>query len=531
MSEFLHIPTRPVEIDGNIPISELLDRMGGASFQGRNLSLARDVWKRMLSGHTTIFMGLAGALVPAGMRKLLVHIIQNRWTDCLVSTGANLFHDIHETLGNHHWRGSHQADDRQLKEAGIDRIYDTFAVEQEFRETDEYIADFTATLDQDRPYSTREFLNLLGRSLCTDLGSPSAKQSNGTQTGILSSAFEAGVPVYCPAIGDSSIGIAVAWGRYKGDNNLNFDIVADVLETAKIVIHSQSTGVIYLGGGTPKNFIQQTEVTASIMGENVSGHRYALQVIADPPHWGGLSGCTFAEAQSWGKIAVDASAVTVYCDVTIALPIIAAALQEDKEKHKYNRSVPQFSMGRDLGIEIQSDSRFSGRRVRSNQIRGETKDEVMLMGELWEECLSCDGIPCCNLDIAHPLFVTDEEMEHILSSHTNEAESFNKVLPCPFLREDSLCRIHETKPVDCRLFPFDVIKIDGELCWIIWELNCLVIQDESRFEEYLRDLEERLIPGFSPYLDAYSSFRIDELFSKYNHKVLRKVHLKGTSGN
>lgn len=344
MNEFLHIPTRPVEIDGNISVSELLSRMGGASFQGRNLSLARDVWKKMLSGHTTIFMGLAGALVPAGMRKILVHIIENRWIDCLVSTGANLFHDIHETLGKYHWRGSHEADDCQLKEAGIDRIYDTFAVEQEFRETDEYIADFAASLEQDRPYSTREFLNLLGKKLCTD----------GTQMGILSSAFRAGVPVYCPAIGDSSIGIAVAWGRYKGENNLNFDIVADVLETAEIVIRSQDTGVIYVGGGTPKNFIQQTEVTASIMGEDVPGHRYAMQVITDPPHWGGLSGCTFTEAQSWGKIAVDASAVTVYCDATIALPVIAAALQEEREKHPGGRSMPQFGMGRNLEIEIQS---------------------------------------------------------------------------------------------------------------------------------------------------------------------------------
>ena len=345
MSEFLHIPTQPVEIDGDVSVSELLSRMGRASFQGRNLSIARDVWMNMLSGHNTIFMGLAGALVPAGMRKLLVHIIESRWIDCLVSTGANLFHDIHETLGKHHWQGSHQVDDCQLKEAGIDRIYDTFAVEQEFRETDEYIADFAATLDQDRPYSTREFLNLLGRCLFND----------GTQTGILSSAFKAGVPVYCPAIGDSSIGIAVAWGRYKGDNSINFDVVADVLETAQIVINSQNTGVIYLGGGTPKNFIQQTEVTASIMGEDVPGHRRALQVITDPPHWGGLSGCTFAEAQSWGKIAVDASAVTVYCDVTIALPIITAALEEDKERHTYNRSVPQFTMGRDLGIKIHRD--------------------------------------------------------------------------------------------------------------------------------------------------------------------------------
>jgi len=341
MSKFLHIPTQPVEIDGNISISELLSRMGGGSFQGRNLSTARDIWEKMLDDQNTIFMGLAGALVPAGMRKILAHIIKNRWIDCLVSTGANLFHDIHEELGRYHWRGSHKVDDRQLREAGIDRIYDTFAVEQEFRETDEYIANFAATLDQDRPYSTREFLNLMGENLCKD----------GTQKGILSSAFEARVPIYCPAIADSSIGIAVAMGRHKGENSLNFDVVKDVLETAEIVKHSRNTGVIYLGGGTPKNFIQQTEVTASIMGEDVSGHRYAIQVITDPPHWGGLSGCTFAEAQSWGKVAVDASDVTVYCDATIALPIIVAALEEKSGKSSPRKIGPRFDMNRELGIE------------------------------------------------------------------------------------------------------------------------------------------------------------------------------------
>lgn len=322
LEKFLRTPIRPVEIGGNTSISELLDKMGGASFQGRSLSHAYDVWKHMLSDRTTIFLGLAGALVPAGMRKLLVHIIENRWIDCLVSTGANLFHDIHETLGRYHWQGDPHVDDCELLEAGIDRIYDTFASEKEFRQTDEYITQFAAGLDQTRPYSTREFLSLLGKNLSVD----------GSQKGIVSAAFESGVPIYCPAIGDSSIGIAVAYGRYKGENSLNFDIVDDVLETAKIVIQSESTGVIYLGGGTPKNFIQQTEVTASIMGEDVPGHKYAVQVITDPPHWGGLSGCTFAEAQSWGKVATDAMSATVYCDATIALPIIVAALEEVKEE-------------------------------------------------------------------------------------------------------------------------------------------------------------------------------------------------------
>ncbi len=135
----------------------------------------------------------------------------------------------------------------------------------------------------------------------------------------------------------------------------------------------------------------------------------------------------------------------------------------------------------------------------------------------------CQGRSCCNLDIAHPLFVTQEEMGRITGLHPDKAKVFNKILPCPFLMQDGLCMIHKDKPVDCRLFPFDVIKVDGRFQWIIWKIDCLILQDEARFEEYLKDLEENLISGFGAYLGNYASFRIDELFSKYNYEILREV--------
>ena len=148
------------------------------------------------------------------------------------------------------------------------------------------------------------------------------------------------------------------------------------------------------------------------------------------------------------------------------------------------------------------------------------------MSELWRGCLICRDKSCCNLDIAHPLFVTQEEIERIEDLCPDKAGLFNEILPCPFLMEDGLCMIHENKPVDCRLFPFDVIKVDGKLHWIIWKIDCLILQDERIFEEYLSDLERRLIPGFSPYLEAYASFRIDELCSKYEFEVLREVRIR-----
>lgn len=310
---FLKRPVKPVEITPGTEVSELLDRMADTAFQGKNLAVAVDAWEQMLRDNVTIFFGLAGAMIPAGMRRVIVYLIKNRLIDCLVSTGANLFHDIHETLGRYHWQGSAMANDEELRDEGIDRIYDVFAIEREFEHADVYCYKFSKMLER-RPYTTREFLYLLGKQL----------SKGAREDGILTAAYKANIPVYCPAIGDSSIGIGLA--IKPEEDNFIFDVIGDVKETALIAANANKTGVIYIGGGTPKNFIQQTSVTAAVMGKDVSGHEYAVQITTDAPHWGGLSGCTFEEAQSWGKIAKKAKMVTVHCDSTIALPIIVTAL-------------------------------------------------------------------------------------------------------------------------------------------------------------------------------------------------------------
>jgi deoxyhypusine synthase len=226
-----------------------------------------------------------------------------------------------------------------LAENLVDRMYDVLADEEKFREHDQWIGRFAASLDQTRPYTTREFLNLLG----TELG------KGAKEDGIVSAAAKAGIPLYCPAVADSSIGIGIAANRYAGKNRFTFDVIGDVVETARIAAESKNTGVIYFGGGTPKNFIQQTEVTAIIMNAGVTGHKFAVQVVTDAPHWGGLSGCTFEEAQSWGKIQKDASMVTCHCDSTIAMPILVSALLQQKDLVKKRRR-PKFTMGRELKI-------------------------------------------------------------------------------------------------------------------------------------------------------------------------------------
>lgn len=340
-------------------MSDLLRSMGHTAFQGKNLSVACDIWEQMLKGEATIFLGLAGAMVPAGMRELMVHLIHHRLIDCLVSTGANLFHDCHETLGRPHWQGRTDVDDVELFREGIDRIYDVFAVEEEFRKTDDFIEKWVLQLDQERPYPTREFLYLLGERLSGEC----------QEEGILTAAFRQKVPIYCPAIGDSSIGIAIATGRHKQTNRLTFDLIQDVLETAEIADRASETGVIYIGGGTPKNFIQQAEVTASFLNQKPpQGHKYAIQITTDSPQWGGLSGCTFKEAQSWGKIASEAQKISLHADASLALPLLVTGVAERVEAWLPQRTRPEFVMGRSLKMKIKGEK---SRKYRAEWSDGE----------------------------------------------------------------------------------------------------------------------------------------------------------------
>ena len=312
--KYIKTHVKPFKVDPRSDVAGVLEQMAQTGFQGKNLGRAVSVWASMLKGSTTIFFGLAGAMVPAGMRNIVVYLIKNRLIDCVVSTGANLFHDIHETVGRFHWQGSHEINDNELKDLGIDRIYDVLAVDKEFLKTDRLISSIAASFRK-KPYSTREFLYLFGGRL----------NKIAREEGILTAAYKEKVPVYCPALSDSGIGISLMLNK---KNRINFDILADIAETGRIVKESRSTGVIYVGGGVPKNFIQQTEITAPYLGGKVEGHKYAVQFTTDAPHWGGLSGCTFEEGQSWGKVAKKAEKAMVFCDATIALPLVVTALAQ-----------------------------------------------------------------------------------------------------------------------------------------------------------------------------------------------------------
>lgn len=342
-AKYLTKPTQPLQIDRDRSVPGLLDKMEHISFQGRNLALAHQIWLQMLSENAVVMMGLSGALVPAGMRRLVSYLIKNRCIDVLVASGANIFHDLHETLGRHHYIGDHKVSEGELIEEKIDRIYDTFASEEEFREANEWIGGFANQLDNSHAYSTREFLHLLGREL----------SEIATEDGILTSAYKSRIPIFCPAITDSAFGVAIGISRIEKKNNFNFDVVQDVVDMANIVAKSRSTGVVYFGGGTPKSFIQQSETTAAMLHNTARGHKYAVQVITESQDYGSYSGADFDQAHTLGKTAKNARSVTVRCDATIAMPIIVTALSQTASKAMRTRKRIQFTFaGKDMTVSM-----------------------------------------------------------------------------------------------------------------------------------------------------------------------------------
>ena len=301
-------------------VDELVAGLRGCAFGAGRLAKAVDIYEEMLNEETTKFVGIAGALVPAGMRPILAEMVRERYVDVVVTTGANLVHDIIEALGEHHYLsgdtaasagGFAEVDDGWLRKQGIDRIYDVVVHDEAFAHLEDFLRGVFEQLNHKR-YSIRELLTAIGENL-SDRGS------------ILRSAVDSDVPVFCPAIADSMIGLH-AW-IYKQAGALEVDAFDDTRELIDLFCEAKRTGAIILGGGVPKNFIFQSALIAPRK-EGQEGLDYAIQITTKTPEDGSLSGATLEEAKSWGKIGENAKAVTVYCDATIALPIIVAAVRE-----------------------------------------------------------------------------------------------------------------------------------------------------------------------------------------------------------
>lgn len=313
----------PIEVRTPKKISELLSEMAKTAYQGRKLGEVVEIWEAMLKDDVAIFFGFAGSMSTAGQWKIVNWLIEKRFVDVIVSTGANISEDILEAMGGTYWQGHHIVDDDDLARHKIDRFYDVFADEYEYEEMETLIADFMMTLKPDYRYSSAEFLYLFGKHL-----------SEAGIKGIVAKAYEMNVPVFCPAIVDSAYGVAYIVNRRRsgGKFSIIIDQMKDFDQLVEIKRRFKNTGVIYVGGGVPKDFIQLTAIASGITEEGKYGppvpHKYAIQITTDAPQWGGLSGCTFEEAISWGKESKAGRNVQCYCDATIALPLISHALAE-----------------------------------------------------------------------------------------------------------------------------------------------------------------------------------------------------------
>lgn len=341
-SKYLTTPTRPVQVDRDRSVAGLLEKMEGTGFGGRQLAEAHRIWLDMLGDNTTIMVAASGALIPAGMRRLLAYVIKNRFVDVLVLSGSLLFHDLHETLGRYHFQAHPTMTDAELESAQISRMWDLLASDEEYREAKEWIGGFTNQLDQTRAYSVREFLHLLGRELA----------EIASEDGVLTSAYKARVPIFCPAIADSGLAVGIAGARFEKKNSFLFDVIQDVLDMMNVMVHARVSGIINLGGGTTKSFIQQATLSSFMQKEHHHGHKYAIQISTDSPHPGGRSNAvSFDEGLIYGKLARGAHTAFVPCDATIALPILITSLSQTAAKYMKGRKKPNFQFGRELTIE------------------------------------------------------------------------------------------------------------------------------------------------------------------------------------
>jgi deoxyhypusine synthase len=333
----------PDPIRGGVTVDRLIDDTFLAYNGGRLQKACRLFSEKMLQEDVTVGLSLSGALTPAGVgRSCIIPLIKAGFVDWIVSTGANLYHDTHYGLGMSLHRGSHEVDDTLLRREGVIRIYDILFDYNVLLDTDNYLRAVMAEKPFDKEMGTAELHYLIGQYLA------GREQEMGVEdTCVLTVAYRAGVPCYVSSPGDSSIGMNVAELAMRGVGP-RIDMSRDVNETAAIVYDAKQkdgkSAVVILGGGSPKNFVLQTEPQIQeILGLTHRGHDYMIQITDARPDTGGLSGATPAEAVSWGKIDPDklADSVVVYADSTIAVPLMVAyavsRIKPRRQKRLYDR--------------------------------------------------------------------------------------------------------------------------------------------------------------------------------------------------
>ena len=296
-------PIKPVKLSKDMKVSNLVEQMAEAGFGARKIGLANKIAKKIFSyDNCKIFLGLAGAMVPAGMKQIIMDLIKTKKISVLVATGANLTHDLIEALGEPHYHCD-TWDDEEFHKKGYDRIYNVLMKNHVYEKLEEFFEQNWEHLSQ-----TKNIKQLLLK-----IGSLLPENSDS----ILRTCYDNNIQIYCPAIADSGIGLMI-WGRLVQDKKINIDAFEDMKELIDFAWTSKTKAVIYVGGGTPKNFIQQSLQFSS-------GADYGIQITTDRAEPGGSSGAPLEEGKSWGKLKTDTSRenyVDVNCDATIALPLI-----------------------------------------------------------------------------------------------------------------------------------------------------------------------------------------------------------------
>lgn len=313
-SELLKDTIKHIDIKQHNVI-KLVDAMNDMAFSARDLARAARMYDMMLKDkNSSVILCLAGSLFSAGLKQVVVDMVNNNMVDAIVSTGAIIVdQDFFEGLGFKHYKGqSRGLDDQMLRKMEIDRIYDTFIDEEDLRICDETMHQICNGLEH-RPYSSREIIEEMGRYL---------DKHGKNKNSVVYAAYKKGVPIFVPAFSDCSAGFGVVLHQWKNPgSHMSIDSAKDFLELTRVKMKAGETGLLMIGGGVPKNFTQDTVVCADVLGKEVPMHKYAIQVTVADERDGALSGSTLKEACSWGKVDTSYEQM-VYAEATMAMPLI-----------------------------------------------------------------------------------------------------------------------------------------------------------------------------------------------------------------
>ena len=323
--EFLSKPVEHIDIT-SFDSRKIISSMEKMSFVSRETANAAKIYNEMLKDKDcTIFLTLAGSTSAAGCMNLYSDLVKYNMVDAIVATGASIIDmDFFEALGFKHYQGSQFQDDTELRDNYIDRIYDTYIDEEELQACDQKICEIANSL-KPKAFTSREFIYELGRYL----------KKNAVKKGsLIETCFDKNVPIFCPAFTDSSAGFGLVMHQEQNPkNHITIDSIKEFRELTEIKLQSKQSGLLMVGGGVPKNFIQDTVICAELLGKKVDMHKYAIQITVADTRDGACSSSTLKEASSWGKVDVTKEQM-VFAEATSVLPLIASDAYHRKKWEK-----------------------------------------------------------------------------------------------------------------------------------------------------------------------------------------------------